>query len=275
MVKLISALAGFTAAAGALLPGEQEWSHYDQYLKDFTKEERTAEEHAFRKKTFEANLDFVKQHNSNPAKTWYATVNEFADWTFEEFKTKRAHGTGTDRPITQNKVEDEARLSAMASGNLPDSVDWRVKTMNPKSRDDVVSPVKNQGGCGSCWAFSTVETMESALALATGKPAPVLSPQQVVSCAPNPKKCGGSGGCNGATQDIGFNYTEAGLTSESDYPYRGTTGTCQTSKIKPVAKNTGYVKLPSNNYTALMTAVANVGPIAISVAAGAMGWQEC
>eukprot|EP00930_Biecheleria_cincta_P046187 TRINITY_DN3185_c0_g1_i1.p1 TRINITY_DN3185_c0_g1~~TRINITY_DN3185_c0_g1_i1.p1 ORF type:complete len:319 (-),score=45.99 TRINITY_DN3185_c0_g1_i1:219-1175(-) len=155
----------------------------------------------------------------------------------------------------------------MSAASLPDNLDWRQKT-------GVVTPVKDQGGCGSCWAFSTVQTMESALAIATGKPAPILSPQQVVSCAPNPNQCGGTGGCQGATQEIGFNYTEsAGLTSEQTYPYEGQTGTCQQSKIKPIAKNSGFVKLPSNNYTALISAVANIGPIAISVAAGGMGWQ--
>jgi len=64
----------------------------------------------------------------------------------------------------------------------------------------------------------------------------------------------------------------AGLTTESSYPYRGVTGTCDTSKVKPVAKNSGYVKLPKNNYTALAKAIAD-GPVAISVAAGGMGWQ--
>merc|ERR1712007_82171 len=71
-----------------------------------------------------------------------------------------------------------------------------------------------------------------------------------------------------------FNYTEtAGITTEANYPYRGSTGTCQTAKIKPVAQNTGYVQLPTNNYTDLITAVATKGPVSISVAAGGIGWQ--
>jgi len=152
-------------------------------------------------------------------------------------------------------------------GDLPTEMDWR-------SKDGVVTPVKNQGGCGSCWAFSTTETLESHYSLATGEAAPVLSPQQLVSCAPNPDHCGGTGGCAGSTQPLGFNYTEtAGLSLESSYPYKGVTGTCDSSKVSPVVKNTGYTVLDTNNYTQLITAVATQGPVAISVAAGGFGWQ--
>merc|ERR1712048_185970 len=98
------------------------------------------------------------------------------------------------------------------------------------------------GSCGSCWAFSATETLESHLAIATGEPAPVLSPQQIVSCAPNPQHCGGTGGCQGSTQPLAFNYTkDAGITTESNYPYRGVTGKCDQSKITPVATNDGFV----------------------------------
>jgi len=138
----------------------------------------------------------------------------------------------------------------------------------------VVTKAKDQGGCGSCWAFSATEALESAAAIASNGKAPVLSPQQLVSCSPNPKHCGGTGGCDGSTQELAFQYTEGtGLSLESSYRYEGVTGTCEKSKIKPVVSNAGYVKLPRNNYTALMAAVATVGPIAISVAAGGLEWQ--
>jgi cathepsin L len=151
--------------------------------------------------------------------------------------------------------------------DLPKTVDWRTKP-------GVVTEPKNQGACGGCWAFSAAETLESHLAIATGKPAPKLSTQQIISCTPNPKHCGGTGGCGGATQPLAFNYTEtAGITTEEAYPFGGSTGTCQLSKVKPVAKVGGFALLPPNNYTALMNAVTAKGPIAISVAAGGLGWQ--
>merc|ERR1719188_2035762 len=116
--------------------------------------------------------------------------------------------------------------SFLPLGDLPDSVDWRTKP-------GVLTEPKNQAMCGGCWAFSAVETLEAHLAIATGKPAPKLSTQQVISCAPNPNQCGGTGGCQGSTQPLAFNYTKiAGITLESDYPYRGMTGTCEQSKMK-------------------------------------------
>ena len=131
------------------------------------------------------------------------------------------------------------------------------------------------GGCGSCWAFSATEVIESAVAIATGKLL-TLAPQQMVSCAPNPDDCGGTGGCQGSVQWLGFNYTKSagGLSLETDYPYMGTTGTCKTSAIKPAAGVKGYVRLPANNYTALMNAVATIGPISISVDASWMDYEK-
>ena len=148
--------------------------------------------------------------------------------------------------------------------DLPASVDWR--TVSPS----VVTPVKDQGGCGSCWAFSTVSTLESAVAIATGKLF-VLSPQQVVSCTPNPNQCGGTGGCSGATQELGFDYSIKGITTDALYPYTATTGKCPKTLPAPVAADTGHVMLPPNNATALLNAVT-IMPIAISAAAAP--WQS-
>merc|ERR1712096_560293 len=94
--------------------------------------------------------------------------------------------------------------------------------------------------------------------------------------APNPDDCGGTGGCDGSTQWLGFNYTVAagGISKEVDYPYTGRTGICEPSKIKPAASISGYVRLPANNYTALMNAVATLGPIAISVDASWSGYRS-
>ena len=123
--------------------------------------------------------------------------------------------------------------------------------------------------CCDAAAFSATETLESHFALVTKQMAPVLGPQQLVSCMANPDKCGGSGGCQGATQPLAFTYTETtGFSLESSYPRTGQTGTCDTSNIAPVVTNTGVVQLPTNSFSALIGAVAAVGPVSISVAAG-------
>merc|ERR1719221_235404 len=166
--------------------------------------------------------------------------------------------------------DDAEFMAPPARGNasLPSSVDWRKP--QPYA---ALTPVKNQGGCGSCWAFAAVETLESRLAIATKQDAPILSPQQIVSCAPNPDDCGGTGGCQGSTEELAFSYTKgAGITSEASYAYKGTTGKCDTSKIKAVAHNSGYQKIATNDYNGLMSAVVE-GPVAITVAAGGFGWQ--
>jgi len=254
------------ASASALLrPGEQDLSDYsfENYEKEFAKR-YVGDERLKRQEIFNEHLDIIRKHNADPDMTWFLGVNEFADWSPEEFSATRLN----HRPHPPQDFQGASNLGAAAPiGALPDSVDWRTKP-------GVVTAPKNQGGCGGCWAFSAAETLESHLAIATGKPAPKLSTQQLISCAPNPKKCGGTGGCQGSTQPLAFNYSEiAGITTEADYPFVGSTGKCDTSKIKPVAKNSGFTYLPTNNYTALISAVANKGPIAISIAAGGVGWQ--
>jgi len=95
-------------------------------------------------------------------------------------------------------------------------------------------------------------------------------------CSPNPENCGGSGGCNGATAEIAFDYLSGstGLYQEYQYSYASYYGQnydCAIPTGNPVASINGFVKLPENNYTALMNAVATLGPIAISVDATTFG----
>merc|ERR1712060_889894 len=104
--------------------------------------------------------------------------------------------------------------------------------------EEMPAGIKNPGACGSCWAFSAAESMESHLAIATGK-LKVLSPQAYVNCVQNPKHCGGTGGCQGATMELAFNMSEVrGLPLESDLPYQAKDEPC--TEYKPAAKNTGY-----------------------------------
>jgi len=254
--------------ASAHLPGERDFTNYtfEQYLAEFSKLPKqygASDYNSYdtRKQIFMSNLELIKQHNADQSKSWYATVNEFTDWTDEEFRSQH---TGrrfeVDEPHMTGVYKEERFV------DLPASVDWRTKP-------GVLTAVKHQRGCGSCWAVSAVETLESMLAIKTGEEAPVLSVQQVVSCSPNPDLCGGTGGCNGSTGTVAFNYTKlAGVVLESDYPYTGRTGTCQKSNIKPVAMHNGYVKLKTNNYRLLVRVVARKGPISVSVATS-RGWQ--
>lgn len=250
--------------AGTPLPGERDYSAYTfaDFKAEFGKAYASADE-AHRRETFERHRKFVVEHNADEGKTWHAAINEFADVPNAEFRASRT-GLLADPAAAAAPVG-----SVRPAGPAPPSLDWREK--------GVVTAVHNQGSCGSCWAFSAVETLESRLALATNAtPALELSTQQVVSCAPDPRHCGGTGGCRGGLQSVAYNYTSSssGLSLASTYPYYSfpRTGKCDATKIKPVVTTKGFTQLPTNDYGALMGALGS-GPVAISVAAGGLGWQ--
>jgi len=236
---------------------------FEEYVRDFGKHYASPQEYKLHKQVFNNNLRKVITHNRDTSAKWRAAVNKFTDMTAAEQKRFRGLNEDLSRKLhAAAPTVAMAQLPNIALEDLPASVDWR--TANPP----VVSDVKDQGGCGSCWAHATVEEVESNVAQATGTLLK-LSPQNVVDCTPNPQQCGGTGGCNGATAELGIDYiAHKGVASEADYPYHAVTQPCDET-IGKTAKVTGFVKLPENNYTALVTAVATIGPIAISVAAGA------
>jgi len=233
---------------------------YEQYLVDFGKSYEDPAEYAAHKAVFEVKKAQVLAHNADRTQTWTMGINKFSDMTQSEFS--RFLGLNKGMTQTMKSGRPLAELPNVPLSSLPDSVDWR--------KNGVVSAVKDQGGCGSCWAFAAVECIESTLTQASQKKL-ILSPQNMVSCTKNPQHCGGTGGCAGATSELGYDYVaKTGIASEKDYPYRAVTGTCDESKPKS-AHIKSFVQLPENNYTALVTAIATVGPIAVSVDANSWG----
>lgn len=233
----------------------RDYSGYDflVYLKDFGKSYADAELMQ-RRLNFEATLKDVLEHNGRYREgkhTWFLAVNEFSDWSYEEFRLRR--GLKKHRPSQHPIVQ----LAASSQAN-PESIDWREQ--------GAVTPVKNQGSCGSCWAFSATETMESHYQIASGKLLE-LAPQSLVNCALNPHHCGGKGGCHGATPQIGFNHTIAhGIALASDVPYVAEEQVC--TQYAAAVKASGYVKNPVNSAIGLETALATKGPVSINAAAG-------
>jgi cathepsin L len=257
-VALVVALLAFVSARSDF--ENVEGYTFSEYVSDFGKTYANNADRLLHEGIFNANVAKVVAHNKDARHSYTMAVNQFTDMTPQEFK--RFRGYSMSMAASRRLEMPMAELPNLSLKDLPTSVDWRTK--------NVVTPVKNQGACGSCWAFAATEEIESVVAQATGK-LPVLSPQNVVSCTPNPQKCGGTGGCSGATAELAFQYVASkGIASNADYPYRGVTGTCDET-IKKTAHITNFVKLPENNYTALMIAVATIGPIAVSVDAGPWG----
>jgi len=250
-------------AGGALATeGPRDLSDYgfEAYLLEHGKSYMSLLEYSSRKGLFEGRLQTIKAHNTeyrSGKQTWWMDPNHLADFTVDEFRKLRSHRKGDAWKTMWGAEHQELSASLQNSTANPPSVDWRTK--------NVVTPVKNQGGCGSCWAFAATETVESHHAIANGKLLQ-LAPQAMVDCVKNPQRCGGTGGCEGATEELGFDLAvKKGLPLESDLRYTGQDGKCKT--YKPAVKATGYTKLKTNDAAALETALATIGPIAVTGAA--------
>jgi len=240
--------------------------NFEQYKADFSKVYHTREENEMRRGFFAENLNIILHHNANPSASYRMGVNHMTDWTREERKSLLGYHKGlAHRQVTERSQKyAEGKLAKIDFGNTkaPISVDWRNK--------GILSAVKDQGQCGSCWSFSSAETLESHWALATDQ-LNVLSEQHILSCTPNPYDCGGNGGCGGGTTELAYSYLMlTGLASEWKYPYLswyGNNSKCRfdPTKVGSVAYLSDYVALPTNDYQSVLNAVAFVGPLAIAV----------
>jgi len=237
---------------------------YEHYVRDFNLAHgRDEKEHTFRRAIFEKRRDEAIAHNKQ-GHSWTMGINQFSDRTDEELNGSLnrnyrsiANAAKSLKPTKVHKVA--------ANTPVPHAIDYR--NANPA----VLTAIKDQGQCGSCWSHSATESMESHYAIVTGQLS-VLSQQQVASCTPNPNDCGGSGGCQGATHQLAFDYvTKAGgITEEWMYPYISYFGqdfACKTSnKTKFFAAFDGYTQVNRNDAMSTMSALAT-GPLSVVVAA--------
>jgi len=224
------------------------------------------EEEDKRFEIFSANVKKVKELNAKFAPKTRFMINKFAHLTEEEFAQMYLQ----EMPESMKfKVGDNVlpEVGVERLRDLPEEFDWR--THNPP----VVTDVKDQGRCGSCWAFSTTGNIEAIWALA-GNPLVPLSEQQLVDCdhvCNQYRVC--DSGCNGGLMENALTYTikNGGLQAETTYPYEARNGACRADNSQIVASITNFTWIPSRRPDQMMYYLVESGPF--SVAADATSWQ--
>jgi C1A family cysteine protease len=210
-------------------------------------------ERDYRNYIFNTNVERIYLHNTFANSTWTMAVNKFADMTASEWSSKYLG-------LLNNTYANRTYSSVKASA-LPASVDW--------TEHGAVTPVKDQGQCGSCWAFSATGALEGAWFLKNGSLFNV-SEQQLVDCS----TAEGNQGCNGGLMDDAFQYVvENGLTTDEAYPYTATgPNACQASTKAKVVSAMGFTDVVPNSETALMSAITEQ-PVSVAVEADQNSFQ--
>jgi len=227
---------------------------FGQWMVRHGKTYTSVEEQAMRQAIFNANVAKINAHNLQ-GESWTMAINEFADLTSQEFAIGRIGGFV---PRNLRRAGGESPVKS----DLPTSVDWTTK--------GAVTPVKNQGQCGSCWSFSTTGSVEGAGKIFKGA-LNSLSEQMLMDCS----TAYGNQGCNGGLMDDAFQYIIAngGICSEAAYPYTAQDGTCQTScSLVSTSAIKSFHDVTVNSDSALATAVAQQ-PVSVAIEADQSSFQ--
>lgn len=238
----------------------EEWElfkahHGKKYLHDV--------EEMFRMKVFAENKHKIAKHNQlyeTGQKSYKMKMNHFGDLLPHEF-TAMMNGYRKSNEQVSSLV-GSTFVPPPEEVHLPEHVDWRTK--------GIVTEVKDQGQCGSCWAFSTTGALEGQHARKTGKLVS-LSEQNLVDCSSS----FGNMGCSGGLMDNAFAYIKAngGIDTEASYPYMGMEENCTFHQSDVGADDSGFVDISPGNERALKAALALVGPVSVAIDASQPSFQ--
>jgi len=228
-----------------------------EFKEKFGKKYESPEDEMERKEVFLSTLEEVEKHNikfEQGLSTYQQGINYFSDWTWDEFQAKYLNKISVTDEEHCEKIYPHSSKKLFSPKDVPLSKDWR----------NMMPPAKNQGGCGSCWAFAATGATEGAWAVAGNSPIS-LSEQQMIDC--------GRGGCGGGGY-LSFTYiVENGLSLEEDYPYEAKDGECRYDpSMKAVSASRCIIYEPDYNHNLeLYDLMARFSdrPHAISVAATA------
>ncbi|XP_071398025.1 cathepsin S-like [Centroberyx affinis] len=227
--------------------------HWEKWKKTHGKKYQTeSKEELYRRELWERNLMLITIHNleaSMGQHTYDLSMNHMGDLTQEEILQSFA----TLRPPTDLQREPYTFVGS-ADAAVPDTMDWRER--------GCVTKVKDQGACGSCWAFSAAGALEGQLAKTTGKLVD-LSPQNLVDCSSKY----GNRGCNGGLMHKAFQYVidNQGIDSDASYRYIGVEQKCRYNPLNRAANCSRYSLLPEGDEAALKQALATIGPISVGI----------
>jgi len=215
--------------------------------------------------TFKNNMDFVEKWNSDPSHTHQVALNHLADLSNEEYR-RILLGTkidGTNRLAkAQNKTETIfSPLPKTVTAPFGDIVNWELK--------GAVTPVKNQGQCGSCYSFSATGSIEGINEIVTGNLVS-LSEAQIMDCSSSY----GNNGCNGGLMDNVFQYVIAcgGLDTEASYPYSGAVQTCKFNPANVGGTISSYADVNSGDENDLLNH-SNQQPVSVAIDASHTSFQ--
>ncbi|XP_069356318.1 cysteine proteinase-like [Maniola hyperantus] len=230
--------------------------HFEDFINIHNKVYGSDEEKAMRYEIFLRNLEQINQLNAKHNYTEFG-ITQFSDLTLQEFLTKQtcvkasSNYYGDCRPVTEDLdyYDGPTRIN-LDIVRLPTDIDWRDK--------NVVTSVKNQGGCGSCWAFSTVGNVESMNAIKTGQLTD-LSEQQLVDCDTQ------NNGCKSGIPAVALQYfmSKGAMTSES-YPYTVADGTCKYDANSVAVRVADCVSVTGGE-DAIAEQLAQMGPLSIAI----------
>jgi len=234
-------------------------------------------EYAQRKIAYEKRAAVAETQNKETTKLWTAGVNEFWDWSSSEM-TSLYGWVDSARP---EHSAGGSKMSMIKKTNFLNKMNMTLPAVKSWNHLKTLSAVREQGACGSCWAVAAVTLLESATEVHSKQRS--FSAQEIVNCVPNPKECGGQGGCKGATVELAVDWVlKYGAFEEYQAPYVGSDLACAhpESEAALVAHQSkagksfgmhGWETLPKNKMEPLMRALAEKGPIAVS--ADASPWH--